>query len=292
MKIQKKKGFILLIFTAILVVCFNPLSGFGQQSETAENDSRERALKIIDDAKKAVNAKALSISSLNLKLDESKTNIFTPAGQVNAQRTSKSNCIVIYDLLILRMAKTQNRCQMEDGVGVDNYVVMEDNYISQNYSIVDGKRQDGSLLLDDDRKKEQLQNLKIASFLRVFPVLFEVPFDVDIEFRYLGKAEISGIVAEGIEANLSNRSKMQLYLDADSHLPILQIYNGSTKYGAVFTNKTMYFRYKVFNGIFIATTTKIENISETKAGKFETIQENSLKSVRINPEYNPKDFQF
>jgi hypothetical protein len=175
-----------------------------------------------------------------------------------------------------------------------NFTLNNDKYKPDSYTIFNSKRDDNNYIFNqksEEEKRETILEVKRQNFLRIFPLILESPNYVPLNFYFIGIAEADGEKADVLEAILPKQSNLRLFFDKNSHLLKLIIYSGKNKIDKDYEEKRYFSDYKEMNGFMIPAKTIFELKSGLRDGEYNTKEELTLKSFKVNPAFKSDNFE-
>lgn len=178
---------------------------------------------------------------------------------------------------------------------VSEYVLNENKYASEVYSMSDGKRMElqtkGEEKPSEERQKTDALRLKKKIFLNLFPAFLETSEYLPVAFSYFGKAMSDKESADVLETILPDTSRIRVLIDDRTHLLKMMIDNGKNQQNGEYEEKRFFSDYKEVGGLMLPGKINIERKESTPSLTAEMTEEIILKSIKLNPVFKSSFFE-
>ncbi len=148
--------------------------------------------------------------------------------------------------------------------------------------------------LERSRRADPLNILKTKLWTSLFPLLLSHPFEKNIEFNYIGKAESEGKTANVVDVKPIGEKTYRLFFDTETNYLLLMIVSQKVNNGRFVGDvETKYYfsERKVVNGVLIPKKIKVEK-KATPKGKAPVVKLSIVEILdfKLNPTLDEKKF--
>lgn len=164
-----------------------------------------------------------------------------------------------------------------------------DRYSETSSILVNGQPINPVLNLPPVTKEQQIASLRQRIFTSLFPVVLQSSWYQDLDFKFVGEAELKEGNANVIEATDKNNTKFRLFFDKENHYPVVmseKVFNPKTNKG--FERNYYFSDHREAGGLLVA-----HKIVFRVAGMM--TEERQITKFQVNPAFKSKkrfDFFF
>lgn len=292
-KINEIKNSCLII---ILVMFWLPFGYVKAQDSNLNNQEKTKADEILLSARKAIGIgkEKLNLQKISLIYDVSTSSSLFIKERKEKRQSQASGERELHSLLPNNFRYLES-LKMEDTVWITKFTLNGNLMDADKYGMWEGKRTEiqtkGQENPSEERKKQEIREKKEEVFFFLFPILLESSDLIPLAFNYVGKAELNSEKADVIETRLNEETKIRLFFDEASHLLKLLTTESILQNGSNFEEKRFYSDYKTVEGLMIANRINVETKLTSNRLDSQTIEEQTLKSVKINPTFKSNFFE-
>lgn len=281
-------------FSVIILLMFWLSVNFVQaQSGNAITEEKTKANEILQKSRKAIGLEAekqkVSKISLNYNFSSFTKQLII---EKKEERTKQGNGKKEFHTMLPNSFRYSESINLDDTLWISNFTLAGNLLDEESYGMSEGKRYENEPQgLAKSSKEQAIRDKKEDIFFMLFPVLLESKDFFPLDFKSVGKADINGEKADVLEVILSEESKTRLFFDEQTHLLKMIITNSKLPNGAEIEEKRFYSDYKAVDGLMIAHKVNIDMKQSHKRLKSEKVEEQILKSAKINPTFKPNFFE-
>ncbi len=148
--------------------------------------------------------------------------------------------------------------------------------------------------LERSLRRDPLNFLKKSLWTSFFPLLLSHPFEKDIEFKYVGKAESDGKTANVVEVKPLGEKTYRLFFDAEANYLLLMIVSENVKTESWVGDleiKYYFSEREMIDGVLIPRNIKVEQ-KATPKGKAPDVRFSVIEILdfKLNPTLDEKKF--
>jgi hypothetical protein len=185
--------------------------------------------------------------------------------------------------------------KLEDTLWISKFILDGDLLDADKYGMWEGQRTEiqikGRENPTEEQKRQEIREKKEEAFFILFPILLDSSGFFPLEFRYIGKAEFNSEKADVVEAILNEESKIRLFFDETTRLLKILMTESKLQNGTQIEEKRFYSDYKTVDGLKIAKKINVELKQTHTRFVSEGIEEQTLKTIKINPTFKPDFFE-
>lgn len=300
-------------FIAFILLSFTTL--YSQKNSAEFSDKLKIGSEIILNARKAIGLGEIKIDSFSYKTKQ----VFFNSSESDKKAREKTEEIkvVLPDKIhtVLVLAQGSESTSIWNQSKYKSFIVLEmlgERYFKDTTNSEERSLSDDSMKVLEGRiDKEKLENLKKASSIKrpdpkqsfyeklwtdFFPMTFSHPFEKDLNFVFIGKAQTVDKTANIVDLNPTNGKKYRLLFDAETNDLLMMIvrYKREDLYFIGDVETKYYFsNRKKMGGIVVPLTIKAET-KLTPLGNKETkllFQLKDIEEFKINPELKESLFE-
>ncbi|MFV0390266.1 MAG: hypothetical protein ACK5NT_16110 [Pyrinomonadaceae bacterium] len=307
-----------LLFAILLLVSSTTV--FPQLNTTNEFELRKKGNVIVSASQTASGTAGVKIQSIVYRLRQTLSDVSNQKGKPlvseteiilnlpNKIRTSTSRLNLSESIEIWNGEKFKsllvidilgNRSVM-DTTNRNSNDTISDNSLSKMEGKIDKKKLDAMKSAKSTKKTDPKVALQSKLWTDLFPLILSHPFESNLQFKYIGKAESKGKFANVVDVTSMTGQTYRLFFDSETNLLLMMTYNRTDNkgdFGGAFDGYREYKYYftnrEKMNGLLIPRQIKGETIFKPKDGAevkhlYTTIE---VEELQINPEINESIFE-
>jgi hypothetical protein len=293
-----------LVALVLALLC----SSYSQNKNSTDMEKSKENNEIISNARKAVGVPEDEIRSFYIKLKHSfLTKVDIPNGSSLPDTLIEINSIIpdkiqsIWSIEKPFPSKTRNlwngakHKRLSEFEAMGQIVVRDTTDSSQNgesLKLLEGKTDKEKLeMLKKARAKDPKENFYNQIWFGLFPLVLSNPFEPNLEFKYVGKAQSSNQTANVVDVKAKNGKSYRLLFDSQTNYLLMMIENYKGDDGD-YEIKYYYSNREKVNNVLIPKKIKVES-KFTSTGKEPRISYSTIDVLefKLNPELKESIFE-
>lgn len=273
---------------------------FAQDNSQLDKDRIIKAEQILKDAQKAIGAEKINLNSFHLKtkfiLDASMGEITDETDVLLLNNIRSVTTVEQPSSMKITRIWNENRykASVESEIGGQRFVRDITNSSLSNDALKKvGNKIDKDKLdkLKESRKRDPKNLFYWSIWQNFFPLVLIQPFEQNLEFKYVGKAEVSKRFANIIDVKSKNGSNFRLLFDSETSLLLMMIESFKGEDGN-YETKFYFSNKEVIDNVLIPKRIKVEN-KFTPTGKEPKISLRNIEILefKLNPELKESMFE-
>lgn len=295
--------YVLVIFT----------SSYSQDDKLSEAERLEKGSQIVRDAQKTMGLEKIEIKSFYLKWknpisikDNSSKSVKTaePITEISVMMPDKIQSSFIMDESFnSKSTSTWNGTKFRKisefemfGQRTVKDITNADSQTKENLKALEGKIDKEKLdNLKNFRKKDPKEDLSDNFWVKLFPLILKHPFEQNLDFKYVGKAESAGKFANVVDVKSKNGRTYRLLFDSETNYLLMMVVKYNIAEGTFdgdYEVKYYFSNRELVDNVLIPRTIKVEQ-KVTAAGKEPRISYSNIDIVefKLNPEFKKDMFE-
>ncbi len=230
----------------------------------------------------------VNVTEINAIMPDKILSIFTMGGGIDSTSTKtwngeKYKSISEFEMMGERIVKDNTK----DEINPDR---------NNSFDVLEGRIDKDKLNALKNAKRQDPKEILLESmWTGLFPLILTHPFEQDVEFNYVGKAQANNITANVVDFKPRNGKNYRLLFDTETNYLLMMIvtfkrndsfFVGDVEWKYYFSDR------QTTNGVLIPRKIKVEN-KQTAAGKSPTFYYSNLDVLEfeLNPKFKESMFE-